>query len=243
MTLSTHVRLTVAATFYNEEGNISSLEQMYKAFCQVDPEIQFVFVDNNSADNTYNRLVTSFGSCENVILLSNRKSAGYGDGVRSALSVIHEGYVLLFPGDFQFSIDELLRFLTYWKTNCQSQHHMSVLTQRIRQDGVYAALRGKVWRLLVCKMFQIPGRFDPASQLKILCVDCIPSCTETTFTYDIELAYKLTSKVSKVKLETFRVKFSPRIDGKSSIHRGIIKTELHVLISAMQLRKKIKKKI
>jgi hypothetical protein len=88
-------------------------------------------------------------------------------------------------------------------------------------------------------MFRIPLSLDPASQLRILCIDCIPVTSSLDFTVDIEVVKKMQIRRRAGKMLSSRVNFTPRLDGKSSIEKGLFITELRVAMAAIKLRREI----
>ncbi len=231
--------VTFATTLYNEELNIVRIKEFYTKINSLETSSKFVFVDNNSTDKTYQKLHDEFKNLSNVKVVRNKTSRGYGDGFRRIIQEIESPYVLIYPGDFQFDPDEIYRFLSLWREKYKIVSHCSYFSVRKRLDGIYSGLRGFIWRLLLCAMFRIPLSLDPASQLRILCIDCIPVTSSLDFTVDIEVVKKMQIRRRAGKMLSSRVNFTPRLDGKSSIEKGLFITELRVAMAAIKLRREI----
>ena len=231
--------VTFATTLYNEELNILRIREFYTKIDSAETSCKFIFVDNNSTDNTYQKLLNEFKNLSNVKIVRNKTSRGYGDGFRRIIQETESPYVLIYPGDFQFDQDEIFRFLSLWREKYKDVSHCSYFSVRRRLDGIYSGLRGLTWRLLLCAMFRIPFRLDPASQLRILCIDCIPETSSSDFTVDIEIVKKMQIRHGAGKMLSSTVNFTPRLDGKSSIEKGLLITELRVAMAAIKLRRKL----
>jgi hypothetical protein len=72
-----------------------------------------------------------------------------------------------------------------------------------------------------------------------LCIDCIPETSSSDFTVDIEIVKKMQIRHGAGKMLSSKVNFTPRLDGKSSIEKGLLITELRVAMAAIKLRRKL----
>ena len=233
--------ITYATTLFNEESNVPRLREFYTNLGLEAQGTQFLFIDNNSSDGTHQKLQKEFKNLQNVKIVSNTISKGYGDGFRRIIQETETPFVLIYPGDFQFTAIEISRFVSTWRLECQGSQHVGYFSVRRRLDGIYAATRGRMWRLLLCAAFRIPFKFDPASQLRILCIDCIPKTSSFDFTVDIEVLKKILSQPKLCKTLSSKVNFTSRLDGKSSIEKGFLLTEFKVVIAAINLRKIVRR--
>ena len=231
------MRLTFGATLYNEEASVPHITKLVLEVLKRFPDDQFVFVDNGSTDRTHLMLSSAFQYNQSVRVIQNTNSRGYGDGIRRVLSEVKTENVLTFPGDFQFQINEIIRIRDFWETKKHKPQHWNLFSVRKRNDGVYQATRGKIWRIVLCSFFGISFRFDPASQLRVLCIDCIGPLDANDFTIDIEMLKKLISSRNLNQIGTCRARFTPRGEGKSSIDKGIFMTEIRVVLACLKLRR------
>ncbi len=237
---SKSMTITFGATLYNENQNVPNLIELVLNVLQQFPSDHFVLVDNGSTDNTFIQLSSAFESNQSVKLLKNENSRGYGDGIRRLLSEVPTEKLLTFPADFQFEIPEIIKLRRFWEIEGRKKSHLNILSVRERHDGLYQGMRGKIWRLILCLMFRISLRYDPASQLRVLCVDCIGELEADDFTIDIEILKKLKSNQMSGQLSTYKSKFTSRSVGKSSIDKGLLVTEFRVVQACIRLKKKLK---
>jgi glycosyltransferase involved in cell wall biosynthesis len=229
--------LTFGATLYNEESNVPNITRLVLEVLKRFPDDRFILVDNGSTDSTFSMLSTAFQNNQSVTLIQNENSRGYGDGIRRVLREVKTENVLTFPGDFQFQINEIIGIRSFWEIEKCDRQHWNLFSVRKRYDGMYQATRGIVWRIALCWIFGISIRFDPASQLRVLCVDCVGSLNADDFTIDIEMLKKLTLNKNSNEISTYKARFSARNEGKSSIETGIFTTEIRVVLACFKLRR------
>jgi GT2 family glycosyltransferase len=228
--------ITVVSSFYNEQDGIESYFKVVNQLIKENPRISFILVNNGSTDNTLHLLKTHASNDPRIEVLNNPEGIGYADGIRAEIFRASTEYVLIYPGDMQFSIDGINKVLFAFDESLDSRMiHNNILTyRRRRHDGRKNSIRGFIWKHLVILILGLNFNIDPASQLRILCKCCILESTTSNFIWDIEIIYNLNKnlRISRV----VDVEFFPREYGISSLKMNLFKTEVSAVFSLFKIR-------
>jgi len=234
------MQLSLVSSVFNESENILAFLQLamsVQKHCQL--EIPLIVVDNCSTDDSFNVLAKNGKHLEELILLQNTKAAGYGYGINKALGEVKTNYAMVIPSNLQFDVVDCIRLLDFFvrvTNNGEILHQNIFTTRKSRADGFYNRLRGAVWREIIFWLIKIPRELDPASQLKVVCIDCLPKTIKCSdFLWDIEN----TLQVLKISgdWKVFPVGFNRRIFGKSSNKKLFFCTEVQTFFRLLKFKK------
>lgn len=237
------MKINIVTTALNESENIPDfmgLIMSLRNFFEQDFEV--VFVDNGSIDSTQSSLANFTALDKNLYVVTNSVGSLYADGIEAALKNSTTDYSLLMPSDMQFSLSDIKKVLVAFKDitqNGDDKHHF-IFTQRvIRNDGQYRKWRGNLWRSIVISLFGIDKSLDPASQLRIVCRDCVDGGAARNFLWDIETAVRFTKRSSK--WSQVGVTLNPRLKGQSTLGTNQLKAEISAFVGVLKLASKMSK--
>jgi glycosyltransferase involved in cell wall biosynthesis len=237
------MKINIVTTALNESDNIPDFMGLIASLRNFfDQDFQVVFVDNGSSDSTQSLLADFTALDRNLHLVTNSVGSLYADGIEAALKNSSTDYSLLVPSDMQFSLSDIKKVLVAFTgiTRGGSDKHHFIFTQRVvRNDGQYKKWRGNLWRGLVTSLFGIDKSLDPASQLRIVCRDCVNGGVARNFLWDIETAVRFTK--GSTKWSQVGVTFNSRLKGQSTLGTNQLKVEISAFIGLLKLASKIRK--
>lgn len=237
------MKISIVTTALNESDNISDFMGLIASLRKLfEQDFQVVFVDNGSSDSTQSLLETFAALDRDLHLVTNSVGSLYADGIEEALKNSSTDYNLLVPSDMQFSLSDIEKVLVAFSriTGGGTDKHHFIFTQRVvRNDGRYNKWRGNLWRSLVTSLFGIDKSLDPASQLRIVCRDCVNGGAARNFLWDIETAVRFTQ--GSTKWSQVGVTFNSRLKGQSTLGTNRLKAEISAFIGLLKLALKIRK--
>lgn len=227
--------LTIISSFYNEEAGVEKYLEGLRICLLHNSNVQAILINNGSIDNTLTKLISINSNSTNIRIVDNLNPKGYGSGVKLGIKESKTPYILILPSDLQFNFTDVDRLINYTKnlSNDFKLLHLNVFTKRKRLDGHFSSIRGRFWAFLVFIQIKIPLKFDPASQLRVLCRCCIPETISNDFMWDLEIAYRIVK--SRNPPTIIGVDFESRKTGKSSVSKLPIKSELSAAIKLFKL--------
>ena len=235
------MNITIVSSGLNESENIPdfmSLIQELRSFFRND--FRVVFVDNGSTDISPVLLSKYAEFDKELTLIANPLGSQYADGIEAALSNSTTNYCLLIPSDMQFAFQDIVNVLeSFLEFTLEGKRlHCMILTRRkLRNDGFYNKWRGMLWRRIVTALFGVNASLDPASQLRIICRDCVKKGTARNFLWDVENMAKFTRKSTNWFLVD--VAFNPRLKGHSTLGSKRLRLELSAFFGLIRLIAKI----
>lgn len=235
------MNINIVTSGLNESENIPdfmSLIQELRSFFK--NNIEVVFVDNGSTDISPILLSKYAEFDKQLTLIANPLGSQYADGIEAALNKSTTNYSLLIPSDMQFAFQDIVNVLeSFLEYTLEGKRlHCMILTHRkLRYDGFYNEWRGRFWRRIVIALFGMNASLDPASQLRIICRDCVKKGTARNFLWDVENIAKFTRKSTNWFLVD--VTFNPRLKGRSTLASKRLRSELSAFFGLMRLIIKI----
>ena len=237
------MKISIVTTALNESDNIPDFMGLIASLRNLfDQDFQVVFVDNGSSDSTQSVLENFTALDNHLYLVTNSVGSLYADGIEAALRNSSTDYNLLVPSDMQFSLSDIEKVLVEFSriTRGGTDKHHFIFTQRVvRNDGQYNKWRGNLWKSLVTSLFGIDKSLDPASQLRIVCRDCVNGGAARNFLWDIETAVRFIQ--GSTKWSQVGVTFNSRLKGQSTLGTNRLKAEISAFICLLKLALKIRK--
>lgn len=229
--------VTIVGTAHNEASNVSDyinlILELRKYFSVA---FDFVFVSNGSEDNTFEDARLKTQGVNKCRVVENEFAGGYGDGLKRALFECNTQYIFIIPTDLQYSLQDCIQVLEQFSLAKNLSQSLAILTFRIKRfDSNWAKFRGRLWRIYVNHVFNLPKYFDPASQLKILPLDLALLCKSRNFIWDVESAVRLARL--GVTVNFVDVSLHKRKKGSSSLPRQMFASEKLALKSIRQLKR------
>lgn len=98
--------LTIVIPVYNEEKAISAALEFFKNLSEKNPELEVIFVDDGSTDDTLQILKSNIHS--RIILLAHDKNKGYGAAIKSGVKVASHNYIAITDADGSYPNERIL---------------------------------------------------------------------------------------------------------------------------------------
>lgn len=226
--------ISIVSSFYNESQNI---KRLWNQLIEVDKYLninQFIFADNGSTDNTFEKLNNLTKNDKRVIVIQNQKPSSYSNGMSSCLQKIDSEYTLILHSDCQINIDLVIKT---WLEEIYSRRKNSdlllsrkkVLTSYRLNRDFKSNLLTYTNNFLTYLLLKWPVLIDFNSQPKIVHTSILKGFyIKTGFLFDISLVNHLFKKFKEDKSIYF---FKPvpvivkeRFEGKSSWNGNFLKT-------------------
>ena len=228
--------LTIITSLFNEASGVPKLIGQVETLRQRFPAIQrAILVNNGSSDNTRGALEDAIrqlhSSSEFYFVLDNPYGKGWGDGIRAAEAAAETDYVLTFPSDMQFPVDSISSVIAAFENSPPLAQ--CVLGERMkRKDGLFNAIRGKIWAHYLSKKLRYQKVKDPASQLRIHQTGKFRVRSDlSSFVYDLALNRELDVVDSLILVP---VEFVHRGSGESSMGSSPLAATLRAISSLQQ---------
>ena len=104
--------LTISIPAYNDSQSLVKLVEESEFLChQLSIPFQILIINDGSDDNTLdmaNKLAQKYG---NIQVVSHEKNLGFGETLKKVFMLPKTEWVLFLPGDNQFPVSNLLKFL------------------------------------------------------------------------------------------------------------------------------------
>lgn len=233
--------LSIVTTMFNEVDNlpefvalVSNVRTTFKL------DIPVLLVDNGSTDDTSVFFKANFSDLGFLTLFQNPPGSSYAEGIERALLLSNRSYALFIPSDMQFDLTDVASVISVFlsSTNKGRKLHCPVLSVRsLRRDGIQNVIRGEFWRRIVIGVLNFDRRLDPASQLRILCIDCLEKIDSRNFLWDIESLFFSIKKA--ISWKVVHVSFYPRKFGSSSLIGSPLLSEFNALRGLCKIKKRL----
>lgn len=99
-------KLTIVIPVYNEEKAINGALEFFKNLLEKNPDIEVIFVDDGSTDETLQILKNNIRS--RMILLAHDKNKGYGAAIKSGVKVASHNYIAITDADGSYPNERIL---------------------------------------------------------------------------------------------------------------------------------------
>lgn len=233
--------MCIVTTMLNEVDNLPNfVDLVIRIRTAFALDISAVLVDNGSTDNTKPFFDENYSNYPFLRMVQNPQGLTYADGIELALLNSEGDYALFIPSDMQFDFEGVRSVVSVFLefTNGGSDLHRPVLSIRTyRKDGAVNSIRGWLWKRIVLGIMGFDRYLDPASQLRILCKDCLRSIDSRNFLWDIESLYYAIKYATAWK--TVNVTFHQRAFGASSLEGNPIRTGLNAIRELFKIRIKL----
>lgn len=145
--MNTKVRISIVTPCYNEEGNVEELYQRVCAVIENIPAYDFVllFIDNQSTDNTVDKIKQLAAVDKRVRLIVNTRNFGH---IRSPYHGILNGggaATIYLASDLQDPPELIPEFIRYWEEGFKVVYAAKPV---INASPMYAFLRKTYYRIL-----------------------------------------------------------------------------------------------
>lgn len=225
--------LTIITSLFNESSGVPTLISSIETLRQRFPAIKrAILVNNGSSDNTRGALIEAIKNLHSpsdfYSVLDNPSGKGWGDGIRAAEAAGETEYLLTFPSDMQFPVDSISRVIAAFENSVPFTE--CVLGERVkRKDGLFNAVRGKIWAHYLRKKLSYKKVKDPASQLRIHPRGRFRVGSDfSDFVYDLALNRELDGSDSLILVP---VEFVRRCSGESSLGASPLSATLNAVRS------------
>ncbi len=104
-------KVSVIVPCYNEEEGIPGLISSLKHLARIIPEekysLEYIFVDDGSADNTNKLLKASLSGLAGARLLTHETNLGYGNALKTGFKASTGNFIVCYDGDFTTPVDDI----------------------------------------------------------------------------------------------------------------------------------------
>lgn len=236
-----HIKLSLVIPCYNEKRNISLIIDKLKEHLNK-KDLEFIFVDNGSSDNTRKEIQRYSKKYKSLRLLIVRKNIGYGNGIFQGLKSAKGEYIGWTHGDIQTPPIDALRALNIIK----EQDYPKNIYVKGKRYG--RPLTDKLINTLGMSIFETlilgKGLYDINAQPNIFHRSLLEKMNDPPLDFSFDLYVYYTAKVNKYNIERFPVSFGKRIFGESKWNTGWkarIKFIKRTIRFTFELKKKLKK--
>ena len=234
------MKVSIVIPCYNEEENILTLYGEIQKVAEYGLDVEYIFVDNGSADRTYDELmkVTNGGKYK---LVRVPKNIGYGFGIQMGIYASTGDYVGWIHGDIQIHPKNLEPMFAYLANYGDGKHFLKGhRTNRSLLDRFFTFGQGVVNSLMFHKKMRdiaaIPAIY-PAEVIRGEITDTMPN------DFSIELfAYLEALKANLIPVR-FDVVVNKREKGKSSWNTGLrskIRQSRRIYRDSIKIKKGLK---
>lgn len=159
--------LSLIVPCYNEEGNVKKFfDETNKAFEGTVADYEFVFVNDGSRDNTYQKLKEIYeSSSDNVQVLSFSRNFGKESAIYAGLSHAKGDRVCLIDADLQQRPEVVLEMLEVMKAN-PTLDCVTAYQEKRKEGGLISAVKSLFYKI-INKMSDVPF-VNGASDFRLL---------------------------------------------------------------------------
>lgn len=208
-------RMSIITSARNESEGIPNLMRYISVLngaCNF--EVEFIVIDNNSTDNSHERMLREFIHIPNVKIFRLEDSKSFQEGIKFAINLASSKNIVMFPSDLQHPVEDCIVLINTFEDALKTNEKIAIFTRRVRLDGFRNRIRGRIYRLLI-KSINPSLLSDPSSPLKAFTLKegLIPKSSKF-LVFDIEFQYNwLKSGDAHREIDSF---FVPRRTGESN---------------------------
>jgi GT2 family glycosyltransferase len=227
---------------FNNEKIIQKLIDDFNA-CNELKEVDLVFIDDSSSDQTHRILLEN-----NLSIVKHEKNMGYGAAVKSSFRYAKNNkseYLCIFPGDYQRSIEDLLLMIKMQRENnfdlisgSKFNHIKSIPTHRKIGNLFYSNLAKYLWN---------SSLEDVLSGFKLYKIEKFSDLIElmpNNYSFDIVLNQVFSSKKFLCKEFDAKVKYNDQTSKMKSVFylgkKNILYIGINMFFSTISALIKIK---
>lgn len=146
--------ISVVIPAYNEEANIATtILSLYQFLESRVSEFELIVVDDGSRDKTFQEaegaLKGGRGNPLRLRVIQHPVNRGYGGALRTGFYSARNNWILLFPGDAQFKVDEIDMLLSEARKIKNKQPFVVWPYRSQRAEGFHRALNAFLYRCLI----------------------------------------------------------------------------------------------
>ncbi len=128
--------LTISIPAYNDSQSLVKLVEETEVFCSnLNIPFNILIVNDGSADNTYHVAEELAGRFNNIQVIHHDRNLGFGETLKKVFMIPKTEWVLFLPGDNQFPIVNLEKFLSV-----NEQYDFIIGYRKDRKDQSYRSL-------------------------------------------------------------------------------------------------------
>ncbi len=159
--------LTIIVPVYNEEDNITTLEERLSAFLPdaMNPAC-VLFVDDGSKDHSLERIVETCSRNKDFFYIALEHNSGLSTALKAGISVTESPYVGYMDADLQTAPEDFNLLLPYIK-----DYELVTGVRVDRKDSLFKKLQSKIANAFR-RMMTHDGMQDTGCPLKIMHTDC-----------------------------------------------------------------------
>jgi dolichol-phosphate mannosyltransferase len=106
--------LTISVPAYNDSKSLRVLvEESQKLCSRLNIDLKMLIVNDSSKDDTLKVATAMAAQYGNITIVSHEKNLGFGETLKKVFMLPKTEWVLFLPGDNQFPVANLQRFLPY----------------------------------------------------------------------------------------------------------------------------------
>ena len=206
------IDISIVLPCYNEDKNIPKIFERFSDLIGDRNDIEIIFVDNGSIDNTaivLKNLLDQYKFARSIKVDFNR---GYGYGILKGLMECRGKFIGWTHADLQTDPSDFLKFLEIFET-FKDEKRIFVKGNRVNRD-LKDVFFSNGMSLFETILFQVP-MWEINAQPTMFSSNLLDSFIDppNDFSFDLYTYYFATKK--KYKIIRFDVKFGKRIHGKS----------------------------
>jgi len=203
------MKLSIIIPCYNESKSIQKLINNCNDFIQ--PDIEIIFVDNGSTDNTYKTLI-NYNLPTNFKIIRVENNIGYGNGIIKGLENSIGEAVSWTHADLQTDIGDVIRGYNQYKKEIIEKKCLVKGERKKRNlfDSFFTFCMG-----LYCTLILRIWLFDINAQPKIFHRNFLKKFKNPPLDFSLDLFLVYWFKSNKIKINTFPVSFKKREFGEA----------------------------
>ena len=229
------MKLSIVVPAFNEEKNIPSLIEAFAKVFKMHNDIQIIFVENGSDDNSKQVFIEELEKYKNynfkIVFLGKNK--GYGHGIKSGLKASEADYVGWTHADMQTNPKDILKSLSYLE-NGKKVFIKGYRRGRSLSENFFSFFMGVFETILFQKLI-----YEINAQPTIFHRSLLDDFEEMPDDFSIDLFSYITAKKKNFIFKRIRVNFPKRIHGESSWNRGledVLKFSIRTIRYSIKLR-------
>ena len=216
--------LSVIIPCYNESENISVIFNKLSLF---DNDVEIVFVDNGSTDNTAERISEKIAetNSSNIKCVSVTKNIGYGHGIMSGVSSASGEVLSWTHADLQTDLSDLLEAYKIYIAHPQYPH--CILKGRRVGRNLFDAMFTAGMSLLSTILLRVPLS-DVNAQPKMFHRNFLKKLPNPPRDFSLDLYLLYQARIHKYPILEHQVHFGKRLYGESK-GGGTLKGKLNLI--------------
>ena len=204
--------ISIVLPCYNESRNLPKIFKKFYEIIGNRNDIEIVFVDNGSTDNTEIVLENLLNQCEFARSIKVDFNKGYGYGILKGLEECNGNFIGWTHADLQTNPNDFLKFFEIFEI-FKNEKNLFIKGNRVNRN-LKDAFFSNGMSLFETILFQVP-MWEINAQPTMFSRKLLDSFLDPPHDFSLDLyAYYLSIK-KKYKIIRFNVKFGQRIHGKS----------------------------